>query len=82
MGRIYCFISTNSISSHYQKWKDIVCPEAVKIDDLDLTAVSANFESAKTKLANAQPGSAEAAEFMIEVEVNRAMGYALGISLA
>lgn len=54
----------------------------MKIDDLDLTAVSANFESAKTKLANAQPGSAAAAEFLIEVEVNRAMGYALGISLA
>ena len=62
--------------------KDIVCPEAVKVDDLDSAAVSANYEAAKAKAASAEAGSADAAEAMIEVEVNRAMGAALGLTLA
>jgi hypothetical protein len=62
--------------------QDIVCPEAVKIDDLDPAAVSANYEAAKSKMNAAVAGSAEAAEAMIEVEVNKAMGSALGMTLA
>lgn len=70
-------LKTNIISQ-----KDIVCPEAVKIDDLDPAAVSANYDAAKSKASSAEAGSPEAAEAMIEVEVNRAMGSALGLSLA
>jgi hypothetical protein len=62
--------------------QDIVCPEAVKIDDLDPAAVTANFEAAKSRANAAAAGSADAAEAMIEVEVNRAMGNALGLSLS
>ena len=50
--------------------------------DLDAAAVSANYEAAKSKAASLEAGSAEAAEALIEVEVNRAMGAALGQTLA
>jgi hypothetical protein len=59
-----------------------VCPEAVKIDDIDPAAVSANYEAAKSRMSSAEAGSPAAAEAMIEVEVNKAMGSALGMSLA
>eukprot|EP00578_Thalassiosira_sp_NH16_P007163 CAMPEP_0181122650 /NCGR_PEP_ID=MMETSP1071-20121207/25435_1 /TAXON_ID=35127 /ORGANISM="Thalassiosira sp., Strain NH16" /LENGTH=169 /DNA_ID=CAMNT_0023207651 /DNA_START=63 /DNA_END=572 /DNA_ORIENTATION=- len=68
--------------THEGSTTDIVCPEAVKIDDLDPAAVSANYEAAKSRAASAEAGSAEAAEAMIEVEVNKAMGGALGLSMA
>lgn len=44
--------------------------------------MTANYEAAKSKVNAAAAGSADAAEAMIEVEVNRAMGSALGLSLA
>ena len=78
---INCHALKNNISYCIIK-KDIVCPEAVKIDDLDPAAVSANYDAAKSKASSAEAGSPEAAEAMIEVEVNRAMGSALGLSLA
>lgn len=81
-GDVRYFVPGGFSLTHANSVTDIVCPEAVKIDDLDITAISANYESSKTMLANAEPGSAAAAEFMIEVEVNRAMGNALGMSLA
>merc|ERR1719443_68152 len=68
--------------THEGSVTDIVCPEAVKLDDLDPAAVSANYEAAKSRAASADAGSADAAEAMIEVEVNKAMGGALGLSLA
>ena len=64
------------------KNQDIVCPEAVKLDDLDPAAVAANYEAAKARASSAEAGSPDAAEALIEVEVNRAMGGALGLSLA
>ena len=64
------------------RYQDIVCPEAVKLDDIDSAAVQKNYEAAKAKAAAAEAGSMEAAEAMIEVEVNRAMGGALGLTLA
>ncbi|KAL7536546.1 hypothetical protein ACHAXR_007231 [Thalassiosira sp. AJA248-18] len=68
--------------THEGSTTDIVCPEAVKIDDLDAAIVSANYETAKSAAASAEAGSADAAEAMIEVEVNKAMGNALGLNLA
>jgi hypothetical protein len=44
--------------------------------------VQKNYEAAKAAAAAAEAGSVEAAEAMIEVEVNRAMGNALGLALA
>jgi len=64
------------------KKQDIVCPEAVKLDDIDGAAVTKNFEAAKAKAAAAEAGSIEAAEAMIEVETNRSMGNALGMAMA
>lgn len=65
-----------------QHSQDIVCPEAVKVDDLDSAIVQKNYEAAKSAVASAEAGSMESAEATIELEVNRAMGNALGLSLA
>ncbi len=54
----------------------------MKLDDIDPAAVSKNFEAAKAKAASAEAGSIEAAEAMIEVETNRSMGNALGLTMA
>lgn len=62
--------------------QDIVCPEAAKLDDLDPKAVTANYEAAKARASGAEAGSAESAEAEIELEVNKAMGAALGLALA
>merc|ERR1711966_393495 len=68
--------------THEGSTTDIVCPEAVKVDDLDPDAVAANYEAAKARVAEAEAGSAAAAEALIEVEVNKAMGGALGLAMA
>ena len=76
------FVAGGFSLTHEGSTTDIVCPEAVKLDDLDPAAVSKNFEAAKAKAASAEAGSVDAAEAMIEVETNRAMGGALGLALA
>ncbi|KAL7552259.1 hypothetical protein ACHAWF_015530 [Thalassiosira exigua] len=68
--------------THEGSATDIVCPEAVLLSDLDPSAVSSNYEAAKSKAASAEAGSPDEAEATIEVEVNKAMGAALGLSLA
>ena len=68
--------------THKDSTTDISCPEAVKVDDIDSTAVSANFEKAKSALAAAEAGSVAAAEAQIEMVVNGAMGSAVGLTLA
>ena len=62
--------------------QDIVCPEAVKLDDIDSAEVSKQFEAAKSKFASAAAGSVESAEAQIDMDVNRAMGLAIGMNLA
>jgi hypothetical protein len=59
-----------------------VCPEAVKLDDLDPSVVTSQFETAKSGMNAAAGGSKEQAEFQIAMDVNRAMGLALGINLS
>lgn len=59
-----------------------MCPEAVKLDDLDSAAISSQYESAKTAYNAAASGSVEQAEAQIAMEVNKAMGLALGINLS
>ena len=61
--------------------QDVVCVEAVKIDDLDASTVGANYEAAKSAAAAATPGSLEEAEAQIDMEVNKTMGTALGLTL-
>ena len=78
---LYQIDATTTIKINTKK-QDIVCPEAVKLDDIDGAAVTKNFEAAKAKAASAEAGSIEAAEAMIEVETNRYMGNALGMAMA
>jgi len=59
-----------------------VVPEAVKLEDLDSAAVSSQYEKAKAAFGSAPAGSVEQAEAQIDMEVNRAMGLALGMNLA
>jgi hypothetical protein len=51
------------------------------LDDLDPTIVSRQYEAAKEALARAENGSKAAAEAQIDMEVNKAMGAAIGVSL-
>jgi hypothetical protein len=44
--------------------------------------VSANFEKAKSAFGSAAAGSVEQAEAQIDMDVNRAMGLAIGINLS
>ena len=79
---VHIIINNNNDTLLKKSSQDIVCPEAVKLDDLDPAAVTSNYESAKSRASAAESGSAEAAEALIEVEVNKAMGGALGLNLA
>lgn len=54
----------------------------MKLDDIDASAVQSNFDKAKSAFASAATGSVEQAEAQIDMEVNRAMGLAIGVSLA
>jgi F-type H+-transporting ATPase subunit delta len=72
----------NPSSLPFANKQDIVCPEAVKLDDIDADAVSKQFASAKNAYAAAPDGTIEQAEAQIDMEVNRAMGLALGMSLS
>ena len=59
-----------------------MCPEAVKLDDIDPSAVQSQFDAAKSAYASATAGSVEQAEAQLDMEVNRAMGLAIGLNLA
>mmetsp|Transcript_4197 Transcript_4197/g.9032 ORF Transcript_4197/g.9032 Transcript_4197/m.9032 type:complete len:165 (-) Transcript_4197:86-580(-) len=61
---------------------DVVCPEAVKLDDIDSAIVSKQYEAAKSAFASAAAGTPEQAEAQIDMEVNKAMGLAVGLTLA
>lgn len=60
----------------------MVCPEAVKLDAIDSAAVTKQYEAAKSAFASAAAGSVEQAEAQIDMEVNKAMGVAIGLSLS
>lgn len=59
-----------------------MCAEAVKLDDIDSAAVSKQYETAKAAYNSAAAGSVEQAEAQIDMEVNRQMGAAVGITLS
>jgi len=63
-------------------FQEVVCPEAVKLDDIDSAAVSSNYDKAKSAFASAAAGSREQAEAQIEMEVNKEMGLAVGLNLS
>ena len=53
----------------------------MKIDDIDSSAVTAAYEKAKAAYAAAESGSVAQAYAQIDMEVNKAMGAAVGITL-
>lgn len=59
----------------------MVCPEAVKLDEIDASVVTKQYDAAKAAFASAAAGSVEQAEAQIDMEVNKAMGVAIGLSL-
>mmetsp|Transcript_9547 Transcript_9547/g.23439 ORF Transcript_9547/g.23439 Transcript_9547/m.23439 type:complete len:173 (+) Transcript_9547:116-634(+) len=75
------FVAGGYAVTHADSVTDVVCVEAVKVDDLDSSAVSANYDAAKSAAAAATPGSQEEAEAQIDMEVNKTMGTALGLTL-
>jgi F0F1-type ATP synthase epsilon subunit len=60
----------------------VVCPEAVKLDDIDPSAVASQYEAAKAAFSSAAAGSLEQAEAQIDMQVNRAMASAIGITVS
>jgi hypothetical protein len=51
------------------------------LDAIDSAAVTKQYEAAKSAFASAAAGSVEQAEAQIDMEVNKAMGIAVGLSL-
>jgi hypothetical protein len=60
----------------------VVTPEAVKLDDLDSGIISAEYEKAKAAFGSASEGTLEQADAQIKMEINKAMGTALGMNLS
>ena len=54
----------------------------MKLDDLDSAEVQKQFDAAKSAFSSAGAGTPEQAEAQIDMEVNKAMGLALGLSLS
>lgn len=67
--------------THPNSVTDISCPEAVKVDDIDSAEVTSNYEAAKSAYSAAEAGSLEQAEAQVDMEVFRAMGVAVGLTL-
>jgi len=61
---------------------DISCPETFKVDDIDCAAVTSAFEKEMTTSSAIEVGSLAAAEAQIDMEVNKSMATAVGVSLA
>jgi F0F1-type ATP synthase epsilon subunit len=59
-----------------------VCPEAVKLEDIDPSAVTSQYEAAKAAFGSAAAGSLEQAEAQIDMQVNRAMASAIGLTVS
>ena len=72
---------SHSLPGYLSRFQDVVCPEAVKLDDIDSAAVAKQFEAAKSAFNSAASGSIEQAEAQIDMEVNKAMGVAIGLTL-
>lgn len=75
------FVAGGFSITHEGSVTDIICPEAVKIDDIDGAAVAKAYEAAKAAFASAEAGSLASAEAQIDMEVNKSMAAAIGINL-
>ncbi len=75
------FVPGGFAITHDNSVTDITCPEAVKLDDLDSAAITSNFADAKKDFDSAEEGSEAKALAQIDMDVNRAMAAALGVTL-
>jgi hypothetical protein len=73
---------TRSSTKYILPPQDISSPEAVKVDDIDSGACASAYEAAKAAFASAEAGSLASAEAQIDMEVNKAMAAAAGLTLA
>lgn len=76
------FVAGGFSVTHPNSTTDISCPEAVKVDDIDSAAATAAFDAAKAAFASAEAGSLASAEAQIDMEVNKSMAAAVGVTLA
>jgi F0F1-type ATP synthase epsilon subunit len=76
------FVPGGFALSHENSVTDITCPEAVKLDDIDSAAVTSNFNEAKRVYDGSEEGSEAKALAQIDMDVNRAMAQALGVTIA
>ncbi|CAM9369730.1 unnamed protein product [Discosporangium mesarthrocarpum] len=76
------FVSAGFALTHANSVTDVTAIEAVRVDELDEAAVKEAYETSKKDMDAASEGSREKAEAQIGVETSRAMGSAIGITLA
>ena len=62
--------------------QDISVPDAVKIEDIDPSAVISGYEQARVAYSAAEAGSVAQAEAQIDMEMFRAVASAVGITVA
>ena len=75
------FVPGGFALSHENSCTDITCPEAVKLDDLDGSAIQAAFGDARKAYDSAPDDSEEKAQAQIDMDTCRAMGGAVGIAI-
>ncbi|GAX15372.1 F-type H+-transporting ATPase subunit delta [Fistulifera solaris] len=75
------FVAGGYALTHPDSTTDVICPEAVKLDDIDPSEVAKKYDAARTKFSSATAGSIEQAEAQIEMEITKEMGMAIGVSL-
>ena len=76
------FVPGGFALSHENSVTDITCPEAVKLDDIDVSLVSSQYAEAKRIHDSSEAGSKAQAEAGVDMEVGRALAGALGVTLA
>merc|ERR1712151_687277 len=76
------FVAGGYAFTHADSTTEVFCPEAVKLDDIDPSAVSSNYAASKSAYDSAASGSIEQAYAQVDMEVNKAMGLAVGLSLS
>jgi F-type H+-transporting ATPase subunit delta len=76
------FVAGGFSITHPDSTTDISSPEAVKIDDIDSAAATSAYEAAKTAYGSAEAGSVDQAMAQIDMEVNKALAAAAGVTLA
>ncbi|CAM9562553.1 unnamed protein product, partial [Ascophyllum nodosum] len=76
------FVSAGFALTHPTSVTDITAIEAVRVEELDEAAVREAYDSSKREMEAAPNGSREEAEAQVAFETSKAMGSAIGVTLA